>query len=414
MRNNTTMINTYLAKIGELSLKGGNKKSFEQRLSRNFLNLCNTQNTDHCSGISNIKTRMSLPPSTISAKVMSGRLYVECEDVDTDKVESALSRLIGITSWTMAEVSEKNIEDISFLVMQIAKKAREEGCETFKIECRREDKSFPLNSAQIEREVGGLIHTSGILKTDLHSPHTIITIEIRKKAFVYRLSHKGIQGLPVGSSGKGLLLLSGGIDSPVAGFKMLSRGMRVDFLYFHSHPYTSAEALKKVEDLARILARYEVPAYLNVVSFTKIQDRIKAKAPSSYLTLMMRVCMMKIANVVCESIGAQCIITGESLAQVASQTVENLSVVNRHAHFPVFRPLIGLNKEEIIKEARAIETYPISIIPYDDCCSLFAPKHPVLYAKQHDADEIYERLEVESLLEEAINERSVKKLAWKE
>ena len=400
----------YLAKIGELSLKGGNKKTFEERLSRNFFNLCSSETT-----ISNTKENSTTPPSSrITAKVMTGRLYVECEEIDTGKVESALSRLIGITSWSKVEVTEKNLEDISFLVMQIAKQARDEGCATFKIACRREDKAFPLNSAQIEREVGGLIHTSGILKTDLHSPDTIITIEIRKKAFVYRLSHKGIQGLPVGSSGKGLLLLSGGIDSPVAGFKMLSRGMRVDFLYFHSHPYTSAEALAKVEDLARILARYEVPAYLNIVSFTKIQDRIKAKAPASYLTLMMRICMMKIANVVCENIDAQCIITGESLSQVASQTVENLSVVNSYALFPVFRPLIGLNKEEIIKEAKAIATYPISIIPYDDCCSLFAPKHPVLYAKKCDADEIYKKLEVECLLEEAIKERSVKKLVWKE
>ena len=402
------MRSTYLAKIGELSLKGGNKKTFEERLSRNFFNLCASETT-----IDNTKEKNTPPPSRITAKVMSGRLYVECDEADTDEVESALSRLIGITSWSKVEVTEKNLEDISFLVMQIAKQARDEGCVTFKIGCRREDKAFPLNSAQIEREVGGLIHTSGILKTDLHSPDTIITIEIRKKAFVYRFSHKGIQGLPIGSSGKGLLLLSGGIDSPVAGFKMLSRGMRVDFLYFHSHPYTSAEALAKVEDLAKILARYEVPAYLNVVSFTKIQDRIKAKVPPSYLTLMMRICMMEIANVICENIGAQCIITGESLSQVASQTVENLSVVNSHAHYPVFRPLIGLNKEEIIKEARVIGTYPISIIPYDDCCSLFAPKHPVLYAKKGDADEIYERLEVECLLEEAIQERKVKKIVWK-
>ena len=350
---------TYLAKIGELSLKCGNKKSFEERLSRNFFNLC-TSETTNANACEN-KNTVIQPFSKITAKVMSGRLYVVCEEEDTSKVESALSRLIGITSWSIAEVSEKNIEDISFLVMQIAKQANKEGCKTFKIECRREDKSFPFNSAQIEREVGGIIHTSGILKTDLHSPDTIITIEIRKKAFVYRCSQKGIQGLPVGSSGKGLLLLSGGIDSPVAGFKMLARGMRVDFLYFHSHPYTAEEALKKVEDLARILAKYEVPAYLNVVSFTKIQERIKEKAPQNYLTIMMRICMMNIANIVCKNIGAQCIITGESLAQVASQTVENLSIVNSQAHFPVFRPLIGMNKEEIIKQAREIGTYPTTV-----------------------------------------------------
>ncbi len=380
----------YLAKIGELSLKGGNKKIFEQKLISNFSALCNNQN--------------------IKVMVHSGRMYVECEREECEVVEKSLSHLIGITSWAKTYPTEKTLEAISLIVMQEAKKAKETGAKTFKIEARREDKTFPLNSNEIEKEVGGLIHTSGLLKTDLHNPDNIITIEVRKKAFVYRLSSKGIQGLPTGMSGKGLLLLSGGIDSPVAGYKMLSRGMRVDFLYFHSHPYTPPEAQKKVEDLATLLSQYEIPAYLNIVSFTDIQNRIKAKAPQSYLTLMMRICMMKIANVIAEKIDANCIITGESLSQVASQTIENISIVDSIAKYPVLRPLIGMNKEEIIKEAKNLGSYETSIIPYDDCCSLFAPKHPILYGNHGVAMSIYEKMETEQLFTEAIEKRIVKKL----
>ena len=385
---------TYLAKIGELSLKGANKKTFEARLLRNFFALANYDQ-----------------PNAVKAKVIAGRMYVECREEDTHNVESALSHLIGITGWVKTQTSNKSIEDISLVAMQIAKKMREKNAHTFKIEARREDKSFEFNSNQIATMVGGAIHTACILKTDLHNPDVIITIEIRQKAYIYALSNEGIQGLPTGSSGKGLILLSGGIDSPVAAYKMLCRGMRLDFLYFHSPPFTPPEAQKKVEDLSRILSKYEVPAYLNIVSFTDIQNRIKAKAPSNYLTLMMRLCMMNIANVIARNIDAKCIITGESLSQVASQTVENLSVVNSYAHLTVFRPLIGMNKEEIIKIAKKIGTYDISIIPYDDCCSLFAPKHPILYAKKADADEVYKRLEIDELLERAIETQEVKKLS---
>ena len=380
----------YLAKVGELSLKGGNKKTFEQKLINNFSALSGNQH--------------------IKATVHSGRMYVECEKEECEVVEKTLSHLIGITSWAKTYPTEKTMEEISSIVMQEAKVAKEEGAKTFKIEARREDKTFPLNSNEIEKEIGGLIHTSGLLKTDLHNPDAIITIEVRKKAFIYRLSSKGIQGLPTGMSGKGLLLLSGGIDSPVAGYKMLSRGMRVDFLYFHSYPFTPQEAQKKVEDLAKLLSQYEKPSYLNIVSFTDIQNRIKAKAPHNYLTLMMRLCMMKIANMVGDEIGTQCIITGESLSQVASQTIENISIVDSMAKYPVLRPLIGMNKEEIIKEARALGSYETSIIPYDDCCSLFAPKHPILYAKQELAMSIYEKMEIEEFLKDAFEKREVKKM----
>ena len=381
---------TYLAKIGELSLKGGNKKSFEQKLISMFSALCQRDK--------------------VTKTVYGGRMYVECEEEDALFVERALSHLIGITGWAKTETCKKNMDEILKIAVEIAKKARSAGSTTFKIEARREDKTFSLNSQEIACIVGDAIHTSNILATDLHSPDITITIEIRKKAFIYALSHKGIQGLPVSSSGKGLLLLSGGIDSPVAGYKMLCRGMRVDCLYFHSYPYTSDEAREKVEKLASVLARYQVPSYLNIISFTHIQNRIKEVSPESYLTLMMRVCMMNLASSVAEKIEAQCIITGESLSQVASQTIENLTIVDNCATYPVLRPLIGMNKEEIIKEARNLGSYELSILPYDDCCSLFAPKHPILYANEETASSIFKKLEIEDLLKEALDGRVVKKL----
>lgn len=188
--------------------------------------------------------------------------------------------------------------------------------------------------------------------------------------------------------------------------------MKLDYIYFHSHPYTSPEAQAKVEKLADILAGYGLGGYLNIIPFTKVQHQIREKSPEAYLTLMMRICMMKIANMTARGINSKCLITGESLAQVASQTVENLTVTNSYAEFPVFRPLIGLDKEEITIEAKEIGTYETSILPYEDCCVMFSPKHPILHSNLKDAAEIFERMEIDSLLEEAYSQREVKKMSF--
>ncbi|MGF7108038.1 tRNA uracil 4-sulfurtransferase ThiI [Treponema pedis] len=382
----------YLAKIGEINLKKGNLKDFELRLSQNLQ-----------------KYLLGAAPKI---RVRAGRMYVTVKEEFKEKTEDALNKLIGITGWAKAIPAEKNFDSIAAVAKTEAVKARERGCKTFKIESRRGEKTFPMTSYEISREVGGIIHTEGILQVDVHNPDVIISIEIREQAFIYGAEHKGRRGLPCGCSGRGLLLLSGGIDSPVAGFKMLSRGMKLDYIYFHSHPYTSPEAQEKVETLASILASYGLGGYLNTIPFTKVQQRIKEKTPEPYLTLIMRICMMKIANMTAKSINAKCLITGESLAQVASQTIENITVTNSFAEYPVFRPLIGTDKEDITIAAREIGTYETSILPYEDCCVMFSPKHPILHSRLEDARDIYARLEIDELLEEAYSQRTVKKFEF--
>ena len=378
---------TYLGKLGELTLKGSNLKFFEKLL------------------VQNAKTYLL----SVDAKVHLnfGRLYIECEESACPAVEFTLSRLTGITGWAKAEVTEKNIEAIQKKVLELALVEKEKGAKTFKIEARRSDKSFPLDSYSIMREAGNLVYERQILSVDVHSPDVTFTVEVRDKVYVYSDSQKGRRGLPVGCSGKGLLLLSGGLDSPVAGYRMIRRGMTVECIYFHSYPYTSEEAQKKVEKLAEIVSGYGLRLHLNTIPFTQVQMQIKKKSPENYTTLMLRMCMMKVATMLAKRIGADCLITGESLGQVASQTIENMAVTESACGLPLLRPLVGLDKEEIIATAREIGTYETSILPYEDCCVLFSPKHPVLKAPLEEAARIYESLEVEPLLEEAYNNRQL-------
>ncbi len=377
----------YLAKIGEINLKKGNRKDFELRLVRN------------------LRKKLAEFGAKSDIRLRAGRMYLSVKPEFKEQTENALNRLIGITGWAEAIPCEKDLDAIKAIAIEQAEQAKKVGCKTFKIESRRGDKNFPMDSYEISREVGGAIFTKGIMEVDVHNPDITIKVEIRERAFIYGFENKGKRGLPCGCAARGLLLLSGGIDSPVAGFKMLSRGMKLDYLYFHSHPYTSPEAQKKVEDLAKVLADYGMGGHLNTVPFTKVQQRIKESAPEPYLTIMMRICMMKIANMTARRIGAKSLITGESLSQVASQTVENLTVTNSYAEFPVFRPLIGSDKEDIISVAKDIGTYETSILPYEDCCILFSPKHPVLHADLQDAQEIFERMEIDQLLEDAFSQR---------
>lgn len=380
---------TYLAKIGELTLKGSNIKEFENLLKHNA--------AKYIEGLGcNITLR-------------AGRLYIDCDESAAQRVEFMLSHLIGITGWAKAAVCEKTIEDINRTVFEIAKKEAERGCKTFKIDARRSDKNFSLNSYQICCEAAGDVEA--IMKVDVHKPDTILYVEVRERVFVFADSNIGCRGLPVGSSGKGLLLLSGGLDSPVAGYRMLRRGMKIECCYFHSYPYTSEEAKQKVVDLAQKLAYYGITTYLNVIPFTEVQMRIKERAPDSWSTLMLRVCMMKLANRLARRCNAKCIITGESVGQVASQTIENMTVTEHFAEFPLLRPLCGMDKEEIIRDSYFIGTYDISILPYEDCCVLFSPRHPVLRATSEEAEKIYSSLEVEQLIDKAYKEREIIKLS---
>ena len=383
---------TYLAKLGELTLKGSNLQEFENLL---------TKNTKKCLAGKNVKIQLR-----------AGRLYIECEEEDCQAVEFTLNHLLGITGWAKTVTCEKSIEAINDAVFEIAKIQAEKGAKTFKIDARRSDKKFPLNPYQICCESAGKVES--IMKVDVHKPDVVIYVEVREKVFVYVDSNIGCRGLPVGSSGKGLLLLSGGLDSPVAGYRMLRRGMKIECCYFHSYPYTSEEAKQKVVTLAQKLAYYGITTYLNIIPFTDVQMKIKEKAPEAWSTLILRVCMMKVANILAKRCNAKCIITGESVGQVASQTIENMTVTEHFSEFPLLRPLCGMDKEEIIKDAYFIDTYETSILPYEDCCVLFSPRHPVLRGTVEQAEEIYKSLEVDDLINEAYNNREIVKLTFGE
>lgn len=379
---------TYLAKIGELTLKGSNLKEFENLLVQN--------------------TKKYLSGLNVKVELRAGRLYIDCDENDSQRVEFCLNHLLGITGWAKTTVCEKSLEGISKAVFSLAQQEAQRGCKTFKIDARRADKSFPLNSYQICCEAAGDVES--IMKVDVHNPDTIIYVEVREKVFVYVDSNTGCRGLPVGSSGKGLLLLSGGLDSPVAGYRMLRRGMKIECCYFHSYPYTSEEAKQKVVTLAQKLSNYGITTYLNVIPFTDVQMKIKEKAPEAWSTLMLRVCMMKVANRLAKRCKAKCIITGESVGQVASQTIENMTVTEHFAELPLLRPLCGMDKEEIIKDSYFIDTYATSILPYEDCCVLFSPRHPVLRGTPQMAQEIYDSLEIDDLIEESYKKREIIKL----
>ena len=383
---------TYLGKIGELSLKGSNKQEFENLLVKN--------------------TRKYLEDKKVSVKLIAGRLYIECDDEDSQAVEFALSHLLGITGWAQAKTCANDIEEIKKLVYELAEIEAKKGAKTFKIDARRAYKQFPMNSYEINCEVAGPVEA--LMKVDVHHPDVTIYIELREKTYGYTDANVGCRGLPVGSSGKGLLLLSGGLDSPVAGYRMLRRGMKIECCYFHSYPYTSEEAKQKVVTLAQKLAYYGIQTYLNVIPFTDVQMKIKEKAPEAWSTLMLRVCMMKVANLMARRCKAKCIITGESVGQVASQTIENMTVTEHFAEFPMMRPLCGMDKEEIIRTSEFIDTYETSILPYEDCCVLFSPKHPVLRGTVEEAEEIYKALEVDDLIVKAYKEREIYKLTLSE
>ncbi len=370
-------------------LKGSNIKTFERVLAQN--------------------ARANLQSVQAEVKLRAGRMYIECPDESVEAVKWTLNHLLGITGWAEAIVVEKNIEAIQKEVVNQCLAAKKLGCKTFKLEARRSDKSFPYDHYGIMREGATLAYQQKILDVDVHNPDVTINIEVREKCFVYSDSIKGRRGLPVGVSGKGLLLLSGGLDSPVAGYRMMRRGMSVDCCYFHAYPYTSDQAREKVEHLAEIIAGYGMRSHINIIPFTDVQMQIKKKSPEEYTTLMLRLCMMKCANMLAERTRAGCIITGESLGQVASQTLQNMECTESFAEYPLLRPLVGMDKEEIIATALEIGTYETSILPYEDCCVLFSPRHPVLHASVEEAKRIYESLEVDDLIKEAFEKRVIKR-----
>ncbi len=332
----------------------------------------------------------------------SGRYIVENFDqTRTEEILEKLSRVFGTHTLSSAYKVPAELEMIYDAVKKIAPESG-----SFKVITNRANKSFPLNSMQLNAEIGGrLLQDFPNLSVDVHAPQHEICIDIRENgdALIFSGHIKGAGAMPMGTSGKGVLLLSGGIDSPVAGYMIAKRGMVLEALHFHSYPYTNMQAREKVEELARILSGYTGGMTLHVVSVTHIQEAIHKHCPAEMMITLLRRFMMRIAERLAEQVGGQCIITGESLGQVASQTIEGMtssgSVVE---NLPILRPLVGFDKTEIIERAREIGTFETSIQPYEDCCTVFLPKHPLIRPKMEDVLRAEQKLDVEALLEEAM------------
>lgn len=369
----------YLLKFGELTLKGGNRETFVRVLTGNLAAM--------------------LRGTGASINRTEGRLYVNCPAEKQAACEDVFSRLAGISGWARARRTEKTVEALISAAVDEARVCHDGGARSFKVEARRTDKSFPLSSYQICSMAGSRI-TDAIpgFTVDVHSPEATVNIEVRERAYIYGAEGRGLRGLPVGVSGRGMLLLSGGIDSPVAGYLMALRGMRVFAVYFHAYPYTPDEARQKVVRLAEIIGLYSMGVKLSVVSFTEVERRIKDGAPPEWSTVLLRMAMMDCASTLAAHKRCKCLITGESLGQVASQTIENMTCAESRARLPVLRPLIGLDKESIIRQAISIGTYETSILPYQDCCTLFSPPHPVIHATLQEAAALYDRLDLAPLL----------------
>ena len=376
----------WLLKPGELTLKGDNRRAFEIVLRRNL--------------------HTALAGYDVQIEMRNGRFYVHGLEKDQTAIENALSRLMGISGWAQTRAFPKTIDAVLAACVDEANNFQAQGITSFKIEARRTDKSFPHDSYDLRCKGGqAVLDAIPSMKVDVRNPAAIIHIEIREKAYIYSDARKGLGGLPVGTAGRGLLLLSGGIDSPVAGFLMASRGMGIDAVHFHTYPYTSTEAQQKAMRLAEILGGYSMGIRLSMVGFTKVQMRIKEAAPQPWSTVLLRMAMVDCAEKIARSNKNKCLITGESLSQVASQTIENISCIQSRISIPVLRPLIGMDKDTIIRKAEQIGTYAVSIEPHEDCCVLFSPPRPILRGDPAEAVSLYEALELAPLIEEAIRER---------
>lgn len=377
------MESTILIRYGELFLKGKNKHYFERVL------------------INNIREKIE----EFNARVVkiSGRYFV-CDYNESDEFQiiETLTKIFGIHSVSPAKMFDTSVENIT----EYVKGLNIENC-SFRVSVKRADKSFPINSSEFGAKMGAVIlKNNKNLSVDLINPEVEVNIEIREngKTFVYFDKIDGLNGMPVGTAGKGLLLLSGGIDSPVAGFNIAKRGMQIYALHFHSYPYTSEQAKQKVLDLAKILSSYTGNIKVMVCSFTHAQEEIHKNCNEEYMITIMRRIMMRIAEKVSLREGYQTIITGESLGQVASQTIESITVTNEVVkHLPILRPLIGMDKSEITEIAEKINTFKTSILPYEDCCTVFLPDHPVIKPKLDKVRKEESKLDIDALVEECIN-----------
>lgn len=356
------MFQAFLIKYGEIAIKGKNRYLFEDAL------------------LAQIRHALKSVEGSFRVTKEQGRMYVEAlEAFDYEEAVEALQRVFGIVGICPVVILEdEGFERLAQETVSYVEKRYGDCGKTFKVQARRARKTYPKESMEINAELGGKIleHFPG-MKVDVHHPELILYIEIRERIYLYSDVIPGPGGMPVGTNGKSMLLLSGGIDSPVAGYMVAKRGVKIDAVYFHAPPYTSERAKQKVVDLAAKVARYAGPVYLYVVNFTDIQLSIYEKCPHDELTIIMRRYMMRIAEEIGRKTGSLGLITGESIGQVASQTVQSLAATNEVCSMPVFRPLIAFDKEDIVTLSKKIDTYETSIQPFEDCCTIFVAKHPV-------------------------------------
>ena len=353
---------SFLIKYAEIGTKGKNRFLFEDAL------------------IKQIKHALRPVEGKFIISKESGRIYMDAQgEYDYDEVIAALKRVFGI-AWIcpMFQIEKTDFEEIKKEVASYVDQVYEDKNFTFKVDAKRVDKKYPVSSEQMNRDLGEVIlDTFPETKVDVHHPDVLLKVEVRKLVNIYSVMIPGPGGMPVGTNGKAMLLLSGGIDSPVAGYMIAKRGVMIDAVYFHAPPYTSERAKQKVVDLAKLVSRYSGPINLHVVNFTDIQLYIYEQCPHEELTIIMRRYMMKIAESIAKETGSLALITGESIGQVASQTVQSLAATNEVCIMPVFRPVIGFDKQEIVDISEKIGTYETSIQPYEDCCTIFVAKHPV-------------------------------------
>jgi thiamine biosynthesis protein ThiI len=351
----------FMIKYAEIGTKGKNRYIFEDILCKNI-------------------NRKLKNYGDFYIRKEQGRIFVECKsDYDYEDVVGALGKVFGIVGICPVVVEEDvSFENLKNKVISYVDKAYDKKNFTFKVFTRRNDKSYPMTSMEVSSELGHyLLEEYPDLSVDVHSPEEIINVEIRKVAYIYSIIIPGPGGLPVGTNGKAMALLSGGIDSPVAAYMIAKRGVVIEAVYFHAPPFTSERAKQKVVDLAKLVSDYSGAIKLHVVNFADVQMAIYDNCPHEELTIIMKRYMIKIAEELAEKNDCQCTVTGESIGQVSSQTVFSLNVINQVSTLPVFRPCIGMDKQEIVDIAEKIGTYETSILPYEDCCTTFVAKHPV-------------------------------------
>ena len=357
------MYKAFLIKYAEIGVKGKNRDLFEEALVRQ------------------IKYALKRCEGEFRVRRTRGRIYIDVlsDDYDYEETIDNLKTVCGVSAiCPMVQLEDEGFDKLCESAVSYMDEHYSDKNITFKVNARRARKNYPVESMEINASVGEkILQAFPEIRVDVHNPDVMLYIEVREHIYIYSIEIPGPGGMPVGTNGKAMLLLSGGIDSPVAGFMVAKRGVKIDAVYFHAPPYTSERAKQKVVDLAKLVARYSGPIYLHVINFTEIQLAIYEKCPHDELTIIMRRYMMRIAQKLAIDTGCLALITGESIGQVASQTVQSLAATNDVCTLPVFRPLIAFDKEDIVTIAKKIDTYEISILPYEDCCTTFVAKHPV-------------------------------------